>query len=292
MLKIKIFTFYVFLKNLICPCAIDNKHNGFKGYPENLKYKVSRIGSLPEEVPESSGLALAYASEDSIVLYTHNDSGGEPYLFKITKQGKLLDSYKISGAVNHDWEDLAQDSLGNIYIGDFGNNFHKRKDLVIYKVPAGLDGKAEKIQFSYKNQEAFPPPKKERNFDCEAFYWYQDSLYLFSKNWGDKNVKLYSLSDQAGSYIAAPIDSARLGSMITAADINPDGSLFALLGYGRVYVYGVGEEGIDFSVPALCQRFPRSKQAEGLVFINKTDFIVSNEQGQMFLFEQKKQKEK
>ena len=40
----------------------------------------------------------------------------------------------FTNALNIDWEDLTSDSIGNIYIGDFGDNKKERKTYVIYKV--------------------------------------------------------------------------------------------------------------------------------------------------------------
>ncbi len=84
--------------------------------------------ALPKAVEETSGLATV--GEDFV---THNDSGDDALLYRINKQGELIDTYPILGAINRDWEDLAQDD-SIYYIADTGNNHRKRKDLTIYRL--------------------------------------------------------------------------------------------------------------------------------------------------------------
>ena len=64
-------------------------------------------------------------------LWTLNDSGNGPYIFKFDKNGNELGSYRIANTANSDWESLASDNKF-LYIGDIGNNFNRRKALTIY----------------------------------------------------------------------------------------------------------------------------------------------------------------
>ena len=52
------------------------------------------------------------------------------YVFSIGEP-KQVRTIKIDNAKNDDWEELAEDDEF-IYIGDFGNNNGKRKNLCIY----------------------------------------------------------------------------------------------------------------------------------------------------------------
>src|SRR5690606_27886387 len=128
---------------------------------------------------------------------------------------------------------LAKDENGNLYIGDFGNNSNKRKSLRIYKVSEQNMMLTDTITFTYPDQKEFPPPKPARNFDCEAFLWHNNNLYLFTKNRGEsKYTKLYKLPDSGGTHTAQLLDSIETNTMITSADISPNSKQFALLGNG------------------------------------------------------------
>ncbi|SEJ13207.1 hypothetical protein SAMN04487995_3381 [Dyadobacter koreensis] len=264
------------IETVLCTCNPDKRTNSFKKVRSD--YKISKIGNLPDVANESSGIARTKKG----TFWTHNDSGGKPELYEIDSTGRLLSTKVIPNSENKDWEDLAQDENGNIYIGDFGNNSNSRRALIVYKVPQ-VTGETEKITFNYADQKEFPPSKDQLNFDCEAFFHHKDKLYLFSKNRSRQNryVKLYELPSQKGNYSVAPIDSIEIKTQVTSADISPDGKTFALLTYGKILTFGIDDGIINFKKPLGCFKFAR-KQAEAMIFVNNTDMIVTNEQQQIF----------
>ena len=273
----KLFTIYVFFDSLFCGCATDIKA-GFA--IQRHEYKIEKVGRMHKnEVLESSGLALTNDNN----FWTHADGGNPPVLYKVTESGKLLQTLEIPNTQNLDWEDLTKDPEGNIYIGDFGNNQNNRRNLRIFRVKENNVNQVDTILFRYADQKAFPPEKEDRNFDMEAFFYFQDNLYLFSKNRGrNKIVKLYKLPAQPGNYQVQVTDSIRISNMITAADISPDGKKLALLGYGNIYVLEASDADNFFAGQKYCIPFGKSGQAEALVFINNTDFVISNEGGKIF----------
>ena len=230
---------------------------------------------------ESSGLAR---NTQNGSFWTHNDSGGKPELYEVDKNGDLLSTRTVAGARNVDWEDLAQSPDGTLYIGDMGNNNNARRDLTIYTLPS--DGSpTSTITFSYAEQKAFPPASEELNYDCEAFFYHNDYLYLFSKNRSKpaRPVKMYALPAQPGTYnqIAA-VDSMSINTQVTSADINPSGTTFALLTYGKILLFGVSDGVIDFINPQDCIKIGKM-QAEAIIFLNDKDLLITNEQQKMYL---------
>ncbi len=184
---------------------------------------------LPDQLKEVSG--LYYAAPDS--LWWHNDSGDQPRLVLSDGSGNVKQEVLLA-AKNRDWEDITADRAGNIYIGDFGNNLNRRQDLCIFIFRPDT-GSLDSILFTYPDQEAFPPPAKLCNFDMEGFFWYNDSLHLFSKNrliQGNYHAKHYTLPARPGRYVAQLRDSLYLPKrVVTAAAISPDGKTVALLSY-------------------------------------------------------------
>lgn len=256
-------------KTITCSCTQE-----FKSDFEPTKHKIKKVGEMPVQVDESSGLAVAGENE----LWTHNDSGGEPKLYKVNLNGELLDSVTVPGAKNIDWEEITRDKSGNIYIGDMGNNAQRRQDLTIYKYNSV---KTEKIEISYADQTAFPPLLPE--YDCEAFFWHKDSLYLFSKSHTKKKfvTRLYVSPATAGKYTLKPMDSFIINSPVTAADISPDGTEFALLTYGKILIFGITDGKINFSHPKTCFK-TRRKQTESLTYTDNKVLIFGNEQGKIY----------
>ncbi len=264
------------IKTMTCSCHSDSR----KGF-ENVKKEshIKETGRMPAVADENSGLAW---SDKEGFFWTHNDSGGKSELYRVNKSGDLDSVWVVPGAVNVDWEDLARDDEGNIYIGDFGNNSQKRKNLMIYKMSPS--GKVEKIGFSYKDQTEYPAASPD--FDCEAFFWYENHLYLFTKSWEKKKsreiTKLYRLSDQPGNYEIEPSERYRIGMKVTAVDISPDRTKYALLTYGKLFIFGIENHIINFSKPLACLKTGR-KQTEGLLFTDNHTVMFTNEQGHIYL---------
>jgi hypothetical protein len=88
-------------------------------------------------INEASGLVRSLRHAD--VFWTHNDSGGEPCLFAIDRQGRTRAKLRLPGAANFDWEDLAawKDAEGRawLFVGDIGDNFHLRPSIQVYQIP-------------------------------------------------------------------------------------------------------------------------------------------------------------
>ncbi len=188
---------------------------------------------LPDEINESSGLAFM----DGKAL-TINDSGGLPVVYAFdTITGDIIQRITIEGASNVDWESLAMDEQ-YLYIGDFGNNQGNRDDLVIYKcllsdIPSSGNASisSERIEFTYSDYSGKVINSKSHNFDCEAFIATNNWLYLFSKNRGDQQTKLYRLSKSVGEHIAEKLSGYDVKGLITGADINKVSNEVTLIGY-------------------------------------------------------------
>jgi hypothetical protein len=283
MLKYQLFTLYVFFHTALCGCRQDSKRAEFK--PAGNDYTITRIGKMNrEDLTESSGLAWT----DGGNLWTHGDAGSPGKLYKVSKSGQLLATQPVPRTSNEDWEDLAKDKSGNLYIGDFGNNRNKRQNLRIFKVRFGDTIQVDTIRFSYADQKLFPPKKNDRNFDCEAFFWHDHNLYLFSKDRGREEwVKVYKVPEKPGDYSVKPIDSLQMNTMITAADISPDEKHFALLGYGKIYLFETPTGEKIFDGQKYCIPVGKSGQAEALVFENNNDLVFSNENGKIFRVKKK-----
>lgn len=269
-----------FLHATLCGCTMDSGQGDFEQVA--AQYEVKKIGLMQrQDVVESSGLALASANGD---LWTHGDGGNTSILYKVTQQGDLLLRQRVPDANNIDWEDLAQDRQhGYLFIGDFGNNGNKRRDLRIYRVRESDFKQVDTIAFHYPDQRLFPPKKHARNFDCEAFFYHNDSLYLFTKNRGQGRwVKEYVLPARPGTYTATLTDSIRINSWITAADVSPDGKQAALLGYGNVYLFDLEPGRRLFAGKKYCLSVAKTGQAEGLVYLTPQEMVISNEKGRLY----------
>lgn len=138
---------------------------------------------LSEELKEISGIHYI----NDTLLVAHNDGGNGPFLYFIhPNSGKILKRVVVKGVKNTDWEDIALEGKF-LYIGDFGNNANKRKNLSIIRVSwkeALMKDtvNSEVMTFEYSDQIAFPPEKKALNFDAECMAFADGYLWIFTKN--------------------------------------------------------------------------------------------------------------
>lgn len=276
---LKLFTVYVYLQTLFCGCGSDVRRSGFERLRSDYKVKVERIGRLDKEIKESSGLARASDS----TFWTHPDGGPGNILHLMDLEGNLLQTIKLP-MPNKDWEDLAQDTIGNLFIGDFGNNANTRRDLAIYKLQLATMQVTDTINFQYADQQEFPPPYRQQHYDLEASFYRANSLYLFTKSRAYKGVtKLYSMPAYSGSYRLEPKEELLVKSPITAAAIAPNQQEFALLGYGRIYMFQPKDSSVSLNVKRYCLTVGRTGQAEAILYLSPTQLLITNEKGKLYL---------
>ena len=221
-----------------------NTNNGTCKYNITTYSPPLKIDPLSDTLIETSGLQMA-----ENYLWSFNDGGGQAVIYRIDTLTKyILQTVKLSGATNVDWEDIAYDGKF-FYIGDIGNNVNgARTNLAIYKVPLSAipDHLTEPvvtipapsigvIRFTYSNQPQPPVPAGAPNatkFDCEAMIVDGGQIHLFTKNWVNLNTVHYLIPDTAaGTYIASPVDTLDTKYLVTGADRAPNRKVVALLGY-------------------------------------------------------------
>ena len=249
--------------------------------------QLTYIIQLPKKLKENSGMAVG---KDS-TIWMINDSGGADKIYQTNFKGKLLKEFEVKNARNKDWEDMARDKDGNVYIADTGNNANKRKDLVIYKISDPEEEKgdkieAEHIEFHFPEQKKFPPKQKKLLYDTEAIFYAKDSLYLITKNRSHPfkgNALIYRIPAKKGNY-----EATLLGEFvtctdfstckITSADISPDGKTIALLGYGKLWLFTNFELSKFFHGELRTVDLGIRTQLESISFLNNTTLLLSDEQ--------------
>jgi hypothetical protein len=144
---------------------------------------------------ETSGLAVSHRTPG--LLWTHNDSGGDPILFAVNTDGSLRGKVRVAGENNFDWEEMASFELeGKAWLlaADLGDNFAMRGGCVLHVLPEPDSAQllpdeeievrpAYSIHFTYedgaRDAEALAVDVKER------------ALYILSKR--DDIPRLYRL---------------------------------------------------------------------------------------------------
>lgn len=248
---------------------------------------IARIDS--KMIEESSGVTASRCTPD--VFWTHNDSGGGPYLFAFDVKGTLLGVWLVDGAKNEDWEDIAsakeEDGRCYLYIGDIGDNDLNRRSVTVYRVgepdpargsvtrdkdEAARTGKANKIEFTY--------PDGSLNAETLMIHPSSLDLYVLSKErstesrvfrvrgsvWRNSGDNSRLMSESVGKVTMPAI----LGGFLTGGEISPDGGRVVICDYVGAYELALpkGEKDFDSvwkATPKYVETGPR-KQGESVAY--------------------------
>lgn len=231
------------------------------------------------DLDEASGLAASRRSPG--VLWSHDDSGGDPVVFAIGADGADLGAFRVAGAEATDWEDLA---LGPgpggaapdlLYLGDIGDNRASRPSVTVYRAPeptvAPLAVGSGETGGEITGAEALTLTYADGPHDAEALVAdpVTGDLFVLTKEWPGRPVGAYRIPAGAGP--DAPVEMARAGDvavpsgeLVTGADISPSGALIAVRTYGLVLLWDRAE---DESVPEALAgepcRAPVEAEAQG-----------------------------
>lgn len=202
--------------------------------------KAVQVGTLAEpEIREASGIVKSRTHRG--VYWVHNDSGNPPALYAVRRDGTLIRRYEVS-APNIDWEDIATDGQGHLYLGDIGNNGAQLPLRAIYQLdepdPSQPAAAPLKVNFSV----FYTFPKKER-FDAESLVIKGTNALLITKRLDGKDAVLKSLPLGEPTSLLNPAKPKDLGTLpgfpepATGADLTPDGKRLAVVSLAKVRVY-------------------------------------------------------
>ena len=187
---------------------------------------------LNDTLTETSGLTAF-----NNLLWTHNDDHDKT-IYGLDTDGKIQSKISLDRTINHDWEEISQDSA-YLYLGDFGNNAHgNRKDLHILRIEKQSfllnHPLIDTISFSYSNQTDFTPKSfNTSDFDCEAFVILQDSIYLFTKQWSQQKTSIYVFPKNPGNHLAQLKETIDVDGLITGVTELPSKNGIVLCGYSK-----------------------------------------------------------
>ncbi len=220
-----------------------------------------RVGTVPAVLNEASGLAASRRTDG--LLWSHNDSGGEPVLYALDETGKLRGQLRLTGEHNIDWEDIASfefDGRAWLVVADTGDNDAKRHDCSLLVVaepdPANLSPDHE-LTATVAWRVPIRYPGGPRDCEAVAVDTREGKFYLLSKRTVPAELYTLPLRPPGGTVVPAatrvgqvtriplpdaqqnvlPIPTGRYRAEPTAMSYSPDGSVAVVLTYGDVWLF-------------------------------------------------------
>jgi hypothetical protein len=231
---------------------------------------VSRIGTLADDdLVEASGVAAS--ARYSGIFWTHND-GDDGVLFAVRRDGSAVAHFKLDAKVR-DWEDLARDENGRLFVADTGNNERDRQSVSIFELaePDPAAGK-QKLAPLRRWRVSFG----EQPFNCEALVVRGGQAYLISKHDDGRRAELYRfpLSAQRKAVLER-VATLPIREPVTAADLSGDGKRLAVLAQGALYLFELDGSPAKAGETAPQRITIPSIQAEGCCFADDGVLLVA-----------------
>ncbi len=192
-----------------------------------------------KEIDEASGLAASRSHHH--ILYTHNDSGGEPLIYMIDTLADYRGKIRLNGVHNRDWEDIAVgpgpiEGKNYVYVGDIGDNYSKYDQLFIYRfaepdiLGENLDITPEKITLKY--------PDGPRDAETLMVDPWNGDVFILTKR-DSSNVLYRAKADQLENGKTTVLEKIMKlpVTMSTAGDISLDGTQILIKNYWVVYYW-------------------------------------------------------
>lgn len=198
------------------------------------------LGKVSRKLDEASGLTASRANPG--LLWAHNDSGNKAELYLIDTTGRIQMTCVLKGIRNRDWEDIAighgpgADSLATyVYVADIGDNLGHYPLKMIYRFKEPVFDTSEKnitdIDTLFIRLDDGP-----RDTEALMIDPVHHAMYLLSKR--EDSVHFYKIDYPFVSDTLTARFRVKLPfTMITAADISPDGTEVVIKDYEHIYYW-------------------------------------------------------
>ncbi len=238
-------------------------------------------------ITESSGLAVS--SYDDRVLFTHNDSGDTARFFAVDAgTGATLATYRVPGAANVDWEDMAAapDEAGrpSLWFADIGDNRGRRSEVTVYRV---VEPRVDRGRRGV-SATSTPPVRLELRYpdgpnDAEALLVdpRRGALYIATKSLARRTRVYAARLPLSAPAVLQPVASADLGlgAAVTGGAVSPAGDRLVLRGYAEAYIWRLGAGGVPAALRRAPERLrlPLLPQGESAAFRSDGALLVGSE---------------
>lgn len=231
-------------------------------------------------IREASGIVASRLHPG--IFWVHNDSGNESVLFAVRRDGTLVREFKVA-APNVDWEDIAIDDKGELYIADTGNNNALLPSRAVYVLDEP-DPERPSDQPLKPVRAIHYRFEKKRRFDCESLYIWKDRAHFITKRYDGREAERYSIPVDTAAPIFKPLIPRYEGTLAeftepaTGAGLSADGRFLAVCSLKSTRVYEFDPE--TGPRPIALVRY-EADQIEAICW-DGDDLVLANEQRGMF----------
>lgn len=235
-------------------------------------------------IEESSGIVAS--RQHAGVFWTHNDSGNPATIYAIGRDGKLINEFDIR-AKNRDWEDIAIDDDGHLYVGEIGNNNGRHGELAVFRIDEPDPHKPLPAGASLPVTQTWRLTFPDKPFDCESLFVWKNTGYVVSKRLDGGLAGLYRfpLEDQTKPAVLEKVAELAIRFPCTGADLSPDGKRLAVQSVGGPYLFNLPAAGDVAGAGKIIPKhvFFTDVRMESICFVDE-GLLATTESRMIYLF--------
>jgi hypothetical protein len=220
---------------------------------------------------EASGLVLSRNRPD--VFWTHND-GSRPTLYAMNGDGVRIQTVAVTGFSPTDFEDIATDSDGNLYLADTGDNREQRQTVTVVRVREPAAGE---LTAAVTAVWTLRWPSGAR--DAESLFIHGGHGWLIGKIRGigeTSPLMRFPLAATNGLTTLEFVGDLAIDSPAAGADITADGRKLTVLSRAAAYVWTVAGDPARSVITAPARvDFDLGFQNEGITFVPQGALVIA-----------------
>jgi hypothetical protein len=246
-------------------------------------YQQSVVGQVTDtSLNEISGMARG--RRDRSILWVEEDSGAQADVHALSFSGQRLQTFRLAGASNFDWEDMdvgpgPQPGVNYLYLGDIGSS---RNQLTVWRVPepavtggggtTSLGG-VEAIQVRYPGNASYNAESMAVGADGTIYVITKSSTtHVFAVPYPQSTTSVTTMTEIAAGTLGPKTD-------VSGADIRPDGRAIIVRGYRDAWTWPIspGESMATTLARTPCSTptYRNEPQGEAIAFLGNDGSYVS-----------------
>jgi hypothetical protein len=214
-----------------------------------------QVGVVDTSLHEISGMVASHTVPD--LYWAINDSGDEPVLYGMSDVGKVVRRWRLEGASNVDWEDIAygpsrtgDTTVRYIYIADIGDNDARRSSIRIYAVSELPYSDTASARFTWQTLVYPDGPRDAETLLCDPR---TGELFIVTKR--ERRNRLYRVPVPTQGTDTLQFVAELPFMLATAGDVSPDGSMIVVKNYMHTFAW---RRGLSESIPNALTRTPQT----------------------------------
>jgi hypothetical protein len=244
------------------------------------------LGTLAtDKIKEASGITSSVPLKDC--YWTLNDSGNKPEVYLLNNKAQLISTFKLEGAHNRDWEDIAE-GIGPekgkyyVYVADIGDNAGIRNHIRIYRFQEPGTKPAEQVAIT-PDVLTLKFPNSPRDAESLMIDPISKQIYIFSKR--EKEISMYKASPlffKDGDKVTLQKGIKLPYTWVTSADMSKDGHHIVIKTLSTVYYWHrKSNETVEqaMSKPAKALPYVQEKQGEGITIASGNNGYITISEG-------------